>query len=61
MTDTIRVMPGTYVDSVVQMGATRAMRHVDGVDFAAVGMGTQTNMAVLTGQTTAVLRPVVRP
>jgi FdrA protein len=50
MTDTIRVMPGTYVDSVVQMGATRAMRHVDGVDFAAVGMGTQTNMAVLTDE-----------
>jgi FdrA protein len=50
MTDTIRVMAGTYVDSVVQMGATRAMRHVDGVDFAAVGMGTQTNMDVLTGE-----------
>jgi FdrA protein len=50
MTDTIRVMAGTYVDSVVQMGATRAMRHIEGVDFAAVGMGTQTNMDVLTGE-----------
>lgn len=48
MTDTIHVMAGTYVDSVVQMGATRAMRHVEGVDFAAVGMGTEANMEVLT-------------
>jgi FdrA protein len=50
MTDTIRVMAGTYVDSVVQMGATRAMRGVEGVDFAAVGMGTPTNLGVLTGE-----------
>jgi FdrA protein len=50
MTDTIRVMAGTYVDSVVQMGATRAMRQVDGVEFAAVGMGTRSNMDVLGGE-----------
>jgi FdrA protein len=50
MTGTIRVIGGTYVDSVVQMGATRAMRQVDGVDFAAVGMGTPSNLDVLTGE-----------
>lgn len=50
MSGTLRVLANTYVDSVVQMGATRAMREVDGVEFAAVGMGTAANMDVLTGE-----------
>jgi FdrA protein len=50
MTGTVKVLTGTYVDSVVQMGATRAMRQVAGIDFAAVGMGTPTNLEVLTGE-----------
>jgi FdrA protein len=50
MSGTLRVLSNTYVDSVVQMGATRAMREVAGVEFAAVGMGTAANTEVLTSE-----------
>ena len=44
MTKTLRLFPDTYVDSVVQLAGTRAMRDVDGVDWAAAAMATPANM-----------------
>jgi FdrA protein len=39
-----------YVDSVVQMGASRAMMEVDGVEWAAAAMGTPANLDTLAGK-----------
>lgn len=41
---TARIKPDTYVDSVLLMGATRAMRDAEGVTFAAALMGTRANL-----------------
>jgi FdrA protein len=40
----------TYVDSVVQLAGTRAMRQVDGVRWAAAAMATPANLDTLTEQ-----------
>lgn len=40
----------TYVDSVVQLSGTRAMRAVDGVEWAAAAMATPANLDTLTDQ-----------
>lgn len=47
MTNRVRVFPGTYLDSVLQMAGTRAMLDVDGVEWAAAAMGTPANLATL--------------
>lgn len=46
----IKTFPDTYVDSVVQLGAMRAMREIDGVDWASAAMGTPANMGTLREQ-----------
>ena len=38
------VLADRYVDSVVQMGSSRAMMDVEGVDWAAAAMGTPANL-----------------
>ena len=43
----LQVLPRRYVDSVVQLAATRAMRAADGVAWAAAGMGTPANLELL--------------
>ena len=40
----------TYVDSVVQLAGTRALRAVDGVDWAAAAMATPANLETLAGE-----------
>lgn len=50
MSAEVRVFPNTYVDSVVQMSATRAMRALEGVDWAAAGMATEANLQTLAGE-----------
>jgi FdrA protein len=47
MTVAIKVFPNTYVDSVVQLRGIRAMRAVDGVEWASAAMATPANMEVL--------------
>jgi FdrA protein len=43
----VRVFPDAYVDSVLQLAATRAMRETEGVDWAAAAMATPGNLATL--------------
>ncbi|MBO0873434.1 MAG: protein FdrA, partial [Pseudonocardia sp.] len=43
----VTVYPDTYVDSVIQLSGTRAMRQVDGVDWAAAAMAAPANLATL--------------
>jgi FdrA protein len=43
----IKVFQDTYVDSVAQLGAIRAMRDVDGVEWASAAMGTPVNLETL--------------
>jgi FdrA protein len=43
----VKVFPDSYVDSVVQLGAMRAMRETDGVEWASAGMLTPRNSAAL--------------
>ncbi len=43
----VTVHRDTYVDSVVQLSGTRAMRQADGVDWAAAAMATPANVATL--------------
>ncbi|GAA4775460.1 acyl-CoA synthetase FdrA [Actinomycetospora chlora] len=43
----VLLFPDTYLDSVVQLSGTRAMREVPGVDWAAVAMATEANLATL--------------
>src|SRR5581483_8295126 len=50
MTARIVVQKDRYVDSVVQMGASRAMMDVDGVEWAAAAMGTPANLDTLAGK-----------
>ncbi|HXT46173.1 MAG TPA: protein FdrA [Pseudonocardiaceae bacterium] len=46
----VRLFRGAYVDSVVQLSGTRAMRAVDGVEWAAAAMATPVNLATLAEQ-----------
>ncbi|HEX6577788.1 MAG TPA: hypothetical protein VF082_05415, partial [Jiangellaceae bacterium] len=47
MNAAVKVFRDTYVDSVAQLGATRAMRDVDGVEWASAAMGTPANLETL--------------
>lgn len=46
----VAVLKDRYVDSVVQMSASRAMMDVDGVAWAAAAMGTPANLETLAGR-----------
>ncbi|MFN2479620.1 MAG: protein FdrA [Pseudonocardiaceae bacterium] len=46
----VRLFRDTYVDSVVQLSGTRAMRAVDGVEWATAAMATPANLDTLTEQ-----------
>jgi FdrA protein len=46
----IKIFPDTYVDSVVQLQAMRAMRDIEGVDWASAAMGTTANTQTLREQ-----------
>lgn len=50
MTTDLRVFRDTYVDSVVQLAATRAMSELSGVDWAAAAMATPANLQTLTSE-----------
>ncbi|HVW32247.1 MAG TPA: protein FdrA, partial [Acidimicrobiia bacterium] len=50
MAQRIRVHKDRYVDSVVQMAASRAMMELDGVEWAAAAMGTPANLETLAGR-----------
>ena len=47
MSISFKVFKDTYVDSVVQLGGMRAMRALDGVEWASAAMGTPANVATL--------------
>ena len=47
MTRKVKVFPDKYVDSVLQMAATRAMLELDGVEWAAAAMATPANIETL--------------
>ncbi|MDF2977451.1 MAG: hypothetical protein K0S40_2179 [Actinomycetospora sp.] len=47
MTTLVRVVKDTYLDSVVQLSGTRAMRAVEGVDWATAAMATPANLGTL--------------
>ena len=46
----VKVLRDRYVDSVVQMSASRAMMDLDGVEWAAAAMGTPANLETLAGK-----------
>jgi FdrA protein len=46
----VRLFRGAYVDSVVQLSGTRAMRAVDGVEWATAAMATTANLDTLAEQ-----------
>jgi FdrA protein len=50
MSHRVVVLKDRYVDSVVQMSASRAMMDVDGVEWAAAAMGTPANLDTLAGR-----------
>ncbi len=50
MSRRVEVQKDRYVDSVVQMSASRAMMDVDGVEWAAAAMGTPANLDTLAGK-----------
>jgi FdrA protein len=50
MSRRVVVLKDRYVDSVVQMSASRAMMDVDGVEWAAAAMGTPANLDTLAGR-----------
>jgi FdrA protein len=43
----LKLFPDTYVDSVVQLRGMRAMREVDGVEWASAAMATPANVEIL--------------
>lgn len=43
----VRLVRDTYLDSIVQLSGTRAMRAVDGVEWATAAMATEANLATL--------------
>jgi FdrA protein len=47
MTMAIKLFPDTYVDSVVQLRGMRAMREIDGVEWASAAMATPANVETL--------------
>ncbi|MGH8974235.1 MAG: protein FdrA, partial [Acidimicrobiia bacterium] len=47
MSHRVRLLKDAYVDSVLQMAATRAMREVDGVEWATAAMATPANVAIM--------------
>ncbi|PVZ06920.1 protein FdrA [Actinomycetospora cinnamomea] len=47
MTTRVRIVKDTYLDSVVQLSGTRAMRAVEGVDWATAAMATPANVETL--------------
>jgi FdrA protein len=47
MSVAIRLFPDTYVDSVVQLRGMRAMREIDGVEWASAAMATPANLETL--------------
>jgi FdrA protein len=47
MTVAIKLFPDTYVDSVVQLRGMRAMREVEGVEWASAAMATPANVETL--------------
>ncbi len=47
MSRRVEVLKDRYVDSVVQMSASRAMMDIDGVEWAAAAMGTPANLDTL--------------
>ena len=50
MSHKVRLLKDAYVDSVLQMAATRAMREVDGVEWATTAMATPANVATMEGE-----------
>jgi FdrA protein len=50
MTADVRIFRDTYVDSVVQLSATRTMTEFAGVEWAAAGMATPANLRTLTSE-----------
>ena len=50
MSHRVRLLKDAYVDSVLQMAATRAMREVEGVEWATAAMATPANVAVMEGE-----------
>lgn len=46
----VRLFRGTYADSVVQLAGTQAMRTIEGIEWAAVGMATRASLDTLAGQ-----------
>jgi len=50
MSRRVEVLKDRYVDSVVQMSASRAMMDVEGVEWAAAAMGTPANLDTLAGK-----------
>ena len=46
MTAAIKIFPNTYVDSVVQLRGMRAMREVEGVEWASAAMATPANLEI---------------
>jgi len=50
MTAELRIYHDTYVDSVVQLAASRAMGELAGVDWAAAAMATPANLQTLTAE-----------
>ena len=49
-TRSVKVYPGTYLDSVLQMAGTRVMLDLDGVEWAASAMATPANVDTLEAQ-----------
>jgi FdrA protein len=54
MTADVQTFADTYVDSVVQLSATRVMREFPGVEWAAAAMATPANLETLTAEGFAV-------
>ncbi len=50
MSHKLRLLKDAYVDSVLQMAATRAMREIDGVEWATAAMATPANVAIMEGE-----------
>lgn len=50
MSHKVRLLKDAYVDSVLQMAATRAMREIEGVEWATAAMATPANVATMEGE-----------
>jgi FdrA protein len=47
MTIVIKLFPDTYIDSVVQLRGMRAMREIEGIEWASAAMATPANVEIL--------------